>query len=609
MRLYTVYLFCMFSVVLFAQQDTILLKDLVVTDNRLERNQTQFLLELNDTVIQENPPLLTEILNFNTPIYFKENGYGMVSSPSFRGTTASQTSVLWNGISINSGFLGQTDFNTVSSLGYDEIKIKPGGGSVAHGSGAIGGSVHLRQNMAFNQGLHAALLFGYGSFNTLKMGAEVKHSTEHLSFKIGYNRNSSDNDYEVEDLNYTNYNGQFWNNALNTNFAYKINAKNQISLFLEGYQDERHFSLTEPTANKTKYQNRNARSLLQYENDSEWMQNIVRVAWLNEYWEYFQNLEREAFSLGELSTFLVKYDGIFHLNSTMDISLFGEKTFANATGEGGGINQVKRNAGNAGVMFSHQIQPELFYEVGLRKEMNSDYESPLLFSFGVKMTPAKWYIIKTQISKNFRVPTFNDLYWEPGGNPDLNSENSLQFEFNNELSFHRQKINFNIYQNDIDDMIRWVPGITGFWAPENVDKVRTYGYEIYTEFHKKWQNHHFQLNSSYAYTKAINKETNKQLPYVPNYKINGTLHHTYQNFSWYVQGLWVDKIYTTTNESVDLQLDDYAVFNFGLNYEIGNKPKLNFGGYIKNLWNRAYEAYPYRVMPPRNYGIQLRTNF
>ena len=86
---------------------------------------------------------------------FKENGLGMVSSPSFRGTTAQQTAVIWNGININSQLNGQTDFNTITTRDYTSITVRSGGGSSIYGSSAIGGSIHLNNELTFkNQFFH-----------------------------------------------------------------------------------------------------------------------------------------------------------------------------------------------------------------------------------------------------------------------------------------------------------------------------------------------------------------------------------------------------------------------------------------------------------------------
>ena len=106
---------------------------------------------ITDSLGTRNIRSLTDVLKFNSFIYFKENGLGMVSSPSFRGTSAAHTAVIWNGININSQLNGQVDFNAISSNSYDKITVRSGGGSVLFGSGAIGGTVHLDNLINFSK--------------------------------------------------------------------------------------------------------------------------------------------------------------------------------------------------------------------------------------------------------------------------------------------------------------------------------------------------------------------------------------------------------------------------------------------------------------------------
>ena len=115
-------------------------------------SNTQTVSVLKDSVISRSTSSLTNLLNYNSGVYFKENGLGMVSSPSFRGTTAQQTAVTWNGVNINSQFNGQTDFNTINIRNFDDVTVRSGGGSALYGSGAIGGSIHLNNQLKFNTG-------------------------------------------------------------------------------------------------------------------------------------------------------------------------------------------------------------------------------------------------------------------------------------------------------------------------------------------------------------------------------------------------------------------------------------------------------------------------
>ncbi|MDO5654556.1 MAG: TonB-dependent receptor [Flavobacteriaceae bacterium] len=609
MRNIFTFLVCFFSVVISAQEDTIVLKDLVVTDIRIQKNKTQYIQKLNDSVIASNSPLLSEILNYNTPVYFKENGYGMVSSPSFRGTTASQTTVLWNGLRINSGFLGQTDFNTISSLGYDEILVKPGGGSVAHGSGAIGGSVHLNHKLRFNKGLKNRILFSWGDYNTFNYYLNSAYSNDKFAVDVGFNRNSSDNDYEVKELNYINENGQFYNQTFNVNAGYKFNEFHRISAFIENYNDERHFSLTMPGANKTKYQNQNLRSLLQYDQSWNRLTSVVKLALMKENWDFWQQLEANSFSGGEIQSWLAGYDGSFALNPKANIDFFAQYRKDKATGSGGGIEEVGMDYAHSGILFSHQIFHKFYYEAGIRKEFGTEYDSPLLFSFSAEYIPIKAYEIHFNYSKNFKMPSFNDLYWQPGGNPDLKAETAIQFEMVNIFKFQRNQLGFNLYHNQVKDMIRWLPSGMMYWSPMNVDEVKIRGLEVFSEFKKSVGKHHFSLNNSYAYTESVNPQTGKQLSYVPFHKINGTFSHQFHNFSWFFQGLYTGKIFTTVDENPDYTLSDYQVFNLGFKYLFGKKIKFEPGFFIKNVFNKAYEAYPYRIMPGRNISAQIQIQF
>ena len=107
--------------VLGQQDSVIVLQEVVLSDSKLQKFSNGVNVSvLKDSVLQRNMGLLTDNLKFTSPIYFKQNGYGMVSSASFRGTSAQQTAVVWNGININSQLTGQTDFNSVMAQNLDQ---------------------------------------------------------------------------------------------------------------------------------------------------------------------------------------------------------------------------------------------------------------------------------------------------------------------------------------------------------------------------------------------------------------------------------------------------------------------------------------------------------
>ena len=79
------------------------------------------------------------------------------------------------------------------------------------------------------------------------------------------------------------------------------------------------------------------------------------------------------------------------------------------------------------------------YEASVRQEVATNYRNPFLYSFGLVYQPLEMYSIKLNTSKNFRLPSFNDLYWEGSGNHELIPELSHQMELGQELKINTLK--------------------------------------------------------------------------------------------------------------------------------------------------------------------------
>lgn len=80
----------------------------------------------------------------------------------------------------------------------------------------------------------------------------------------------------------------------------------------------------------------------------------------------------------------------------------------------------------------------------------------------------------------------NDLYWRPGGNPDVKPEEGYSYDAS--ISY-RKSINKHLlfdaevsgYLMNIDNWILWLPkdGNQWVWTPQNKRNVRSYGVELY----------------------------------------------------------------------------------------------------------------------------------
>ena len=580
------------------------LDSVYITDLKLKQYSTgRAVLQLSDSIARLNKPLLTNTLNFNSPIYFKENGLGMVSSPSFRGTTASQTAVIWNGININSQFNGQLDFNTVNSGAYDEIAVRGGGGSVVYGTGAIGGSVHLNTQLEFIKQQEHNLFLQYGSFNTRDARYQFKLGTQAYSLSIALAHNSSDNDYDYPDGG-TNLNGDFQNTALNVGLGFKLSRQHSLRLFSEVFDGERHFSLIRASETRTKYDDLNTKNLLEWEYDFSNFTSIARLAYLEEYYKYFGNLDSDNFSFGRAKTTIAKYDLTYAFSEALSINSVLTNTYT--SGEGSSLGDNDRNIFSAAVLMKHQLKNELDYELGFRKEITNNYESPFLFSVAASKAFSEHFSLNLSGSRNFRIPTYNDLYWSGAGNAELLPEKSLQGQLGASLTIANFNLDLTGYYNSVTDMIRWLPGSDGVWRPQNEEEVSIYGIEsIFNWSPKLGRKQHLELYGTYAYTVSEDAQTGYQLIYVPFHKATAGINYDFQRFNTAVQAIYVGEVFTRSDNNSRYNLDAYAVANFSLGYSLGKEKNYELGARVNNVFNAEYQSVVSRWMPGRNFNMYL----
>ena len=603
------------SFTLLAQNDSVfstksdeVLETVYLSNNKLKDFSVgQTLNHLSDSVIKKNKPMLTSLLQYNSPVYFKENGLGMASSPSFRGTSASQTTVLWNGININSNFLGQTDFNTINTGGYDNISLRAGGGSLVYGSGAIGGTVHLNTELDFKDSFENDIYLNYGSFQTYDLRYKLKLASKKMSFRLGFAHNSSDNDYKYQLRKGKNTNGEFTNWAINTALGFKINSKNQLHFYHEIYDGNRHFPVYYLTETPTKYKDFNTRSLLEWNSRFGRFSSNLKTAFWTENYKYFPNSAKDFHTFGKANNIVGKYDLSFKPNNSILLNTVLEHQHID--GKGSDVKRENREISSVGILFKHQLSKKLKYQTGIRQEIANYYGNPTLYSLGVEYKFSTFYTAKFSASKNFRRPTFNDLYWTNSGNPDLNAEKSHQFEIGNKFNLKNWNFSITGFFNDIKDMIHWLPSSNGIFQPFNEDHVQTYGGEFMLNWQKKINQHIFSLNSTYAYTISENQKTHKQLIYVPYHKATFSGAYQINKFTIDLQWMYNGEVFLNSDNNPNQVLTDYMLTNLGVSYDFGKNNTYEIGGKVMNIFNKAYENVRRYEMPGINYNFYINLNF
>ncbi len=551
-------------------------------------------------------PSLKELLEFNSDIFFKEYGRGMLSSISIRGTGASHTLVLWNGLPINSKLNGQVDFNSIYSSGISSLRVKKGGESVLFGSGAIGGIIEINNPIVFKNEKEIYNSFHYGSFTSVFNQTHIKLSNRIHYFALDFTTNYSKNDYVYPDKNQRNSNGQYTGYDFQVEMGKKINPHNILTFHSHYNLLGRNLSGTLYAPSQSKLKTSNSQYLVGWKNDNKIFDNSLSVGYLSEMYDYYPNKDNPESSLSQSQNFVIKNESKINI-PRMQISLGNlyEKTWAK--GKYIASHRLQSLAIYANVLYQFN---KFSMQSGIRKEFHSSFSIPLLVRFKLDyMHHTNEYSLKSGISwsSNYKVPTLNDLYWNPGGNPDLKPEDSQSIEafikYQNS-AFHFQLTGFYIHSQNL---IKWVPFTSSLWKPINFEEVISKGIEM--ESSKKFRLSSaaiLSLRGSYTYQYVLDTQNNKLLPYIPMQTALLSLDYKQKFWELLLTGKYTGKIYTTKSNT--LSLASHQIINIKSIYKFNRT--FTIGGGINNIFNVYYESFPSRPQPGRNYyiNIQIKIN-
>ena len=230
-------------------------------------------------------------------------------------------------------------------------------------------------------------------------------------------------------------------------------------------------------------------------------------------------------------------------------------------------------------------------------------------------------MVKASVSKNHKFPTLNDLYFLPGGNPDLRSENGWSYDAGASFDTGWTRPfpvsvggSVTWFDSYIDDWIMWLPTTKGFFSPRNVKKVHAYGIEgklnLAMEPFKGWV---VDLNGSYSWTPSVNRgekmspadqSVGKQLPYVPKHSASLTGRLTWRSWGFLYKWAYYSERFTMSSNDYTLtgHLPRYFMSNISLEKGLSFKPvdlQLKFA--VNNLFNEDYLSVLSRPMPGINF--------
>ena len=285
----------------------------------------------------------------------------------------------------------------------------------------------------------------------------------------------------------------------------------------------------------------------------------------------------------------------------------GEFSYAAATSDTFG--SPTRLAGGA------YIEPAMaFGKLSIRPSLRYDYYSdfssngllsPIGAAVGASFRFSDSDTLKLNLSKSYRVPTFEDLYWPElagaEGNPSLLPETAYEVNFGYERKGDTFEYAATAYARYAEGVILWQPGADGIWRPSNYGAALYPGAELEASTRIPG-GYSISANYSYLYTfllsGGLSFGDDKRLPMTPVHSLKGTLSYEGARVSWSATAVYSGLRFLTTANAA--YLPAYATVDILMRWEVSKGVSAYIAG--DNLFDEQYQIVDGYPMP----GTRIR---
>ncbi|CAN5609529.1 TonB-dependent receptor [soil metagenome] len=473
---------------------------------------------------RRNGSNLSDVLKTVSGVFVKS--YGSSSSLqtiSMNGLGAEHTVILLNGSKLNSLQNGLFDLSLVPLLSIKKIEVLNNGYSSLFGSESVGGVINIITGNAKNEMLKAELRTAYGSNNSHDLSLSVSGSRKKFNWDISASNEKSDNDFsyyfdngiekELKNrlgagYNISNYSfsSQYiFNPALHVNYYTQFTDSKKDLPGIEtgiaapsGSQYDRNWN----NILQLNYSRRNFSII----SDLNFQNNLDNYHTGNVINSYYKNI-------------LVAGSGRVEMYKGSNTYTFGTEMKYGTLYSNELVSDIDRK--HYALYNSNIIRvSKLVLIPSFRYDHISDLNrSALTYRLGASYKPFEKLDLhlRGNAGRNFRVPSFNDLYWKEGGNTDLKPEYSQNYEAG--LVIHKKfaaDITFDIsYLNILmEDRIVWIPHRNSFWSPVNIGRSRSRIFNAGIKIlYPVFKDISAKLELSYSENSSV--KTNEDLPQDP----------------------------------------------------------------------------------------------
>lgn len=442
-------------------------------------------------------------------------GLGGISTLRLRSASSSQVLLLVDGQKINSSLLGVFDLNDIPVSNIDRIEIVADSLSSIYGADALGGVINIITKDFQDMPVTASV--NYGSFGELGFSAGAGGALSAIKYRVFFQDLKSDGFRQNSDYKNQGY-GLALELADTASLKYDVTRSQRGNPGVPASDTDAWSASTPFDRQQDFYGN----LILGLKGDCYGSSSKLTI---------FETVQDQNVRYIDSFTGLfiddryysriygAEYQNILRTSSSVLTTGVEWKRSAGESSKAG-----TRDLDNSSSYFSLDIGPGLpmSANLGARYDMSPVWGGVVNPRAGMVIDLSEGRRLRYSVSKAFRAPTINELYWnEPSwgmfGNPDLRPEKGESFSLVFDSSSEFGSLSAGYYLNRITDMISWAETSPWVWQPSNISSARIEGFTLGG---KKEIFPGVSFYADYIRESVTDTGSGMSIPYSPEYKLN-----------------------------------------------------------------------------------------
>jgi len=536
-----------------------------------------------DQIEQQASRTLPEILARMAGVQISSTGGpGKSSSVFIRGTDASNTILLIDGVRYGSATLGTPVWDNIPVEMIDRIEVVKGPASALYGADGVGGVVQIftRRGNAGDPVFSPRLSATVGNDRYGQVGAGFSGASGAATYSLDMQRTTvssfSATNPNVPFGNYNPDRDPFQQNAVNASFGYQLARDWKLSagmLYSDGinhYDDGPDLDTRGTVRSQIGYLGVNGLVMqdwttqLRYSHSDDYNRNIVAQSYNLP--GLFQTSENQYLWQNNITTRIgTVVAGLERRDQKVDSDTAYTVTDRTIDSAFVGLN------GDAG---------RSSWQLNARHDSNSQFGDDNTWFAGYAFRISSAWRVNVSQGTSFTAPSFNQLYYPDFGNPDLRPQTGKNTDAGISWSQDGQTVKFIGYENKIRGFI------TSTTLPQNIPYARITGETL--SYDGQFGN--FGLHGSYDWLDPRNQVTGQLLPRRSRDQASASMDYTMGPWRFGGSALYVGSRFDDSANTI--VLDPYTTIDLYVDYRFARDWSLQ--ARLTNLTNEHYEtAYGY----------------